>query len=158
VNKVHDHLLQVLFPVAVGWGLALTFAEQVDRFGTLGLLSQEHPLYWRIQEFLAPAIVILSCGGLALVAYRLWPGLLRVPASTPWKRLVKQLLVCTLIVLPAVIVISGLVGKLFDPGPTDPGNPQYVPLWFYTMAFYPYAWTPAVVILTTAWSLRRRPA
>jgi hypothetical protein len=156
VRRVHDHALQALFPVATGWGLALSFARPLDRLSAWTPVPEGHPLHGFLITNLPPAIVILACAALMLAVYRRWPLFLRVPDAASWPRLVLGAAVCTLITIPLLMIVCGLAGVLLETEPADRTNPQYIPLWIFTATYFPHAWTPSAAILATWGWLRRR--
>jgi hypothetical protein len=154
-SVVKRTVLQVLFPVAMGWGLALTFAKQIDPLGALAFVPKDHPWRGAIETDLPLVIVIAVCAAVAVLAYRRWPRFLSVPDSTTWLRLLARLFLWAVATIPLLMIVSGVIGALLDSPPKEP-NPQYYPLWVFTATFYPYAWTPAVALLLAGWSLRKR--
>jgi len=156
MKRLRVHLLQILFPVAVGWGLALTFAQQVDPLGALAVGPEEHPMHGVLETYLPLIIVVLACAVVAIPLYRRWPGALRVPERMPWPRFLIRLVVCTVVMFPLLMVLAGLVGIVLDSPRPDPDNPQDIPLWVFTATFYPYAWTPAASLALAGWTLRPR--
>lgn len=155
MKRLHDHCLQAVFPAALGWGLALTFARAVDRLGAWTPVGEGHRWHGWLETNLPLAIVVLACGAVMLAVYRRWPRYLRVPDATSWRRLVLGAILCAAITVPLLMISGGLAGAILETKPADPGNPQYIPLWIFTATFIPYAWTPAAAVLLAWWLFRR---
>jgi len=141
VSWVWKNALRVLFPFTLPW-IPLFFSAEYF----YNVIPEGKWFHDLIEILLIPAALVVSML-FSVMLYRLWPAFLRVDGKVTIWFIVKKLLVNTLLVFVVLTVITVLVSLFVDPPPWKSDNPQYIPIVFFAIVFYPPLLTPMFVLI-----------
>ncbi|MBT8358712.1 MAG: hypothetical protein KJO61_13200 [Deltaproteobacteria bacterium] len=141
VSWVGKNALRILFPFTLPW-IPLFFSAEYF----YNVIPEGKWFHDLIEIFLIPAALVVSML-FSVMLYRLWPAFLRVEGKVTVWFIVKKLLVNSLLVFIVLTVVTVLVSLFADPPPWKSDNPQYIPIVFFTVVFYPPLLTPMFVLI-----------
>jgi len=141
-SRIKRHALQALFPLTLPWVPLFFFAG--DLYGAAPEGSLWHYL---IENFLIPGVLAASIL-ISLILYHIRPDFLRIPANVSVRFLVSRIIIHFLLVYLVLTVLVLFFSLLIDPPPWDSKSPQYIPLVFFAVIFYPPLLTPVIAIIS----------
>jgi NADH:ubiquinone oxidoreductase subunit 6 (subunit J) len=141
VSWVGKNALRILFPFTLPW-IPLFFSAEYF----YNVIPEGKWFHDLIEILLIPAALVVSML-FSVMLYRFWPTFLRVEGKVTLWFIVKKLLVNTLLVFVVLTVVTVLVSLFADPPPWKSDNPQYIPIVFFTIVFYPPLLTPTFVLI-----------
>lgn len=136
------HSLRLLFPFTLPWIPLFLFANDI-----YNAVPEGHRYHTWIENLLVPAFLTFSVL-LSIILYRFWPSFLRVPGRIPARVWVIRILVHPPLIYILLTILTLPVSLLLDPPPWNSNNPQYIPLVFFAVVFYPPLLTPMVTLIT----------
>ena len=136
------HSLRLLFPLTLPWIPLFLFANDI-----YNAVPEGHRYHTLIENLLVPAFLSFSVL-LSIVLYRFGPGFLRVPGRVPVSFWVLRVIIHPLVIYILLTILTLFVSLLLDPPPWNSNNPQYIPLVFFAVVFYPPLLTPIVAFIT----------
>ncbi|HHD64412.1 MAG TPA: hypothetical protein ENK96_08650 [Desulfobulbaceae bacterium] len=136
-----NNALRLLFPLTLPW---VPLFLSADFF--YNAVPEGRWLHSIIEDFLVPAFLVASII-FSILLYRLWPGFLRVQGRVSVWFIFTRIIVNTFLVYIILTVVTVLVSLLIDPPPWKSDNPQYIPMVFFTVFFYPPLFTPLFALI-----------
>ena len=144
--------LRLLFPLTLPWVPLFLSADSLFKAMPEGTL-----LHGLLEHLLVPGALAL-CILLSILLYRTWPGFLRIPQKVPLGFLITRTLINLVLVYVILTVVTLAASLLLDPPPWQSENPQYIPLVFFAVVFYPPTLTPPLAIIAIWRSIVKRTA
>lgn len=152
-NRIREHTLRALFPIAAGWAFLLLLSGYLDRLHARNPFPEGagwHNLVEAlVNQYTVTAVVIVLAVWLVV---RRW-DFLRLPPGLPLHRIVIRLLVHGAIEFVAVMVLAVAVFYAFHDPSKDPQGQFHIWVWLggFICAL---GLTPVTALLTVWWSLR----
>ncbi len=103
-------------------------------------------LHGLLEHLMVPGALAL-CILLSILLYRIWPAFLRIPQKVPIGFLLTRTLINLVLVYVILTVVTLVASLLLDPPPWQSENPQYIPLVFFAVVFFPPTLTPTLAII-----------
>ena len=144
--------LRLLFPMTLPWVPLFLSADYLFK-----AMPEGTPLHGFLEHLLVPGGLALSVL-FSMLLYRIWPGFLRISQKVPLGFLITRTLLNLVLVYVILTVVTLVVSLLLDPPPWQSENPQYIPLVFFAVVFYPPMLTPTLTIIAIWRSIVKRTA
>lgn len=144
-----ENRFRILFPFTLPWIPLFYFAEYL-----YGLAPEGSVLHNLFESLIVPGALVVSAL-FSIALYRLWPSFLRVKGKVPVWFAVKKIVINTLLVFIALTVLTVLISLLIDPPPWESDNPQYIPMVFFAVVFFPPLLTPIFALIAIWGSIVR---
>ena len=144
--------LRLLFPLTLPWVPLFLSADPLFRAMPEGTL-----LHDLLEHLLVPGALALSIL-VAILMYRIWPGFLRIDQKVPIGFLISRTMINLILVYAVLTAVTLVLSLLLDPPPWQSENPQYIPLVFFAVVFYPPTLTPPLAIIAIWRSIVKRTA
>ncbi len=149
---VGHNALRLLFPLTLPWVPLFLSADHLFKAMPEGSL-----FHGFLEHLLIPGALALSIL-FSLLLYRIWPGFLRIAQKVPFGFLITRTLINLILVYVILTVLTVAVSLLLDPPPWQSENPQYIPLVFFAVVFFPPTLTPTLAIIAIWRSIVKRTA
>ncbi len=147
---LRENILKLSFPLTLPW---------IPLFWVADFLYRKFPEGNSLHNFIE---ILLVPGGLgisiflSLVIYRLLPEFLSISQKVPLKLWLYALISRSVIVYLGLLLLTFILSLVVDPPPWNSENPQYIPLVFFTIVFYPPLLTPPIAIIVIWRSIMKK--
>ena len=149
-KRFRVNVLRLFFPLTLPWIPLFWAAESLSRNFPEG--SSLHNV---IEIFLVLGGLGVSIF-LSLVIYRLLPEFLRIPKKVSLKIWLYTFITRSVIVYLGLLFLTFILFLVVDPPPWNSENPQYIPVVFFAIVFYPPLLAPPITIIVIWRSIMKK--